>query len=329
MMQATRRGLIGGAATLAALPALAQAEEWRPSRPLRIIVPAPPGGITDIAGRMLANHLQATWGQPCVVDNRAGGGGVTGTVEFLRSAPDGHTLLVGNIGPQATAYTLFRNLPYQPEALAPVSGLIRGPNILVVHPSVPAHTVGEFVAWLRANPRAGNYASSGIGQSPHLSGVWFLQLTGTQATHVPFRGSAPAMAALLAGDVQFMFENLIAASEQVQAGRLRALAVTPAARSPLLPQVPALRETLPQLSAYDVSTWVGLFVHGGAPQAAKVAHNAEATRLLNQPEARATLQRRGSDPHVTTLAEFQSFVAAEIVKWRDVVQREGLVMEMG
>ena len=321
-----RRALIGGAAALTATPAVAQ--EWRPTRPLRIVVPAPPGGITDIAGRMLANHLQATWGQPVVVDNRAGGGGVTGTVEFLRAPPDGHTLLVGNIGPQATAYTLFRSLPYGPEALAPVSGLIRGPNILVVHPSIPATTVAEFVAWLRANPRAGNYGSSGIGQSPHLSAVWFHQLTGTQATHVPFRGSAPAMAALLAGDVNFMFENLIAASEQVLAGRLRGLAVTPAQRSALLPHIPALRETLPELAAYDVSTWVGLFAHGAAPQAALVAQNAEATRLLLQPEARATLQRRGSDPHVTSLAEFQDFVASEIVKWREVVRREGLQIEM-
>jgi tripartite-type tricarboxylate transporter receptor subunit TctC len=315
-----RRGLLAATSGLIASAATgtrqAAAQAWRPSRPVRIILPAPPGGITDIGARMLANQLQSAWNQPVVVDNRAGGGGVPGTVEFLRAAPDGHTVLVGNIGPQATAYTLFRNLPYAPEALAPVSGLIRGPNILVVHPSLPAQTVPELVAWLKANPQGGNYASSGIGQSPHLSGVWFLQLTGTQATHVPFRGSAPALTALLAGDVNIMFENLIAASEHVQAGRLRALAVTTQGRSPLLPAVPAMRETMPELAAYDVSTWVALFLHAAAPAAAQEAYNAEATTFLRLPETRAALERRGSEPHVTTVAEFRAFVAGEIAKWR-------------
>ena len=327
----TRRAalaLAGAMAAAFALPRPLRAAEWRPSRGMRIVVPAPPGGITDIGARLVAARFQSAWGQPVVVDNRAGGGGVTGTVEFLRAAPDGHTLLVGNIGPQSIAYSLFRTLPYAATAFAPVSGIIRGPNVLVVHPSVPARTVPEFVALLRERPGALNYASSGIGQSPHLSGVWFLQLAGSQATHVPFRGSAPALVELLSGNVQFMFENLITASQHVQTGRLRALAVTSAERSALLPELPTLRETAPELAAYEVNTWVGLFGHAGAPPEAVAACNAEARAVLALPETAARLAQAGAFPHLTSVAGFDGFVAAEIAKWQQVIRREGLVLEL-
>jgi tripartite-type tricarboxylate transporter receptor subunit TctC len=326
MIDMHRRTLFGAAGALAATPALAS--EWRPSRPIRIVVPAPPGGITDIAARMLAQQLQTAWGQPAVVDNKAGGGGIIGTTDFLRAAPDGHTLLVGNIGPQAIAYTLFRELPYGPEAFAPVSGLIRGPNVLVLHPSVPATTVPEFIALLKARPRGLSYGSSGVGQSPHLSGVWFLHLVGAEAIHVPHRGSAPALADLLGGNIQFMFENLIAASQHVQGGRLRALGVTSAERSPLFPDLPALRETAPELAQFDVSTWVGLFAHAGASAEAVTAYNAEARKLLAQPATVERLARAGSQPHLTSAEEFATFVRQEAAKWRDVIRREGLVLEL-
>jgi len=322
-----RRVLLAAAMPLLATGA-AQASDWRPSRPMRIIVPAPPGGITDIGARLVAAHMQAAWDQPVVVENRAGGGGIIGTTEFLRAAPDGYTLLVGNIGPQAIAYTLFRELPYTPAAFAPVSGLIRGPNVLVLHPSVPATTLPEFVALLRQRPNALNYASSGIGQSPHLSAVWFLQLAGATATHVPFRGSAPAMTDLLGGNVQFMFENLIAASQHVQSGRLRALGVTSAERSPLFPDLPALRELAPELAAYDVSTWVGLFAHAAAPPEAIAACNAQTQRMLSRPENATRLAQAGSQPHLTTVEQFGDFVTRETTKWRDVIRREGLVLEL-
>ena len=327
MPSLNRRSVLGAAAALAAT-SRARASSWRPTRPMRVIVPAPAGGITDIGGRIVAAQLQAAWGQPVVVDNRAGGGGIIGTTEFLRAAPDGETLLVGNIGPQAIAYTLFRELPYAPTAFAPVSGLIRGPNVLVLHPSVPATTLPEFIALLRSRPGALNYGSSGIGQSPHLSGVWFLQLLGATATHVPFRGSAPALTDLLGGNIQFMFENLIAASQHVQAGRLRALGVTSAERSPLFPDLPALRELAPELASYDVSTWVGLFAHSNAPAEAVAACNAEVRKALAQPDNAARLAQTGSQAHVTTVEQFGDFVSRETAKWRDVIRREGLVMEL-
>ena len=278
--------------------------------------------------RIVAAQLQAAWGQPVVVENRSGGGGVTGTVEFLRAPADGHTLLVGNIGPQAIAYTLFGGLPYEASAFAPVAGLIREPNILVVHLSVPVTNVAEFIALLRRRPRELNYASSGIRQSPHLAGVWFLQLAQAEATHVPFHGSAPALVELLAGNIKFTFENLIAASQHIQAGRLRALAVTSAERSPLLHDVPTLRAAAPEMAGYDVSTWVGLFAPTAAPPEAVAAINAEVRAVLSAKETEARLSQTGSTPHLTTPEQFNDFVTGEVAKWRDVIRREGLVMEL-
>src|SRR3712207_787439 len=215
----------------------ARAETWRPGGQVRIVVPAAPGGTTDIMGRLSAQHLQARWGVPVAVENRSGAGGTIGTVEAVRAAPDGLTLLSGNIGPQAIAYSLFRNLPYREDQIAPVSGQIRGPNVLVVNAATPVRTMEEFVSWLRREPGRVTYASTGVGQSTHLSPVWMLQLLNAQAIHVPFRGSAPAQTELLSGNVRFLVDNLTGVIEQVRAGRLRALAVTSAERNAQLPDV--------------------------------------------------------------------------------------------
>ena len=196
---------------------------WRPTQGIRIVVPAAPGGTTDIVARLLAAWLQQAWGQSCVVDNKSGAGGVIGSNEVVKAAPDGHTALMGNIGPQSIAYSLYRNMPYGPQSLAPVSCVITAHNVLVVDPSVPAKTVPEFVAWLKAQNGKVSYASSGTGQSPHLSAAWFLQLTGTKAEHIPYRGAAPALQDLTAGVTQFFFDNLTTSIEFVRAGKLRAL----------------------------------------------------------------------------------------------------------
>ena len=207
-----RAVLLGAPALLAAAGIAARAQQapaWRPAgQQVRIIVPAAPGGTTDIMGRLCAQHLQARWGTPVVVENRAGGGGTIGTLEVVRSRPDGTTLLSGNIGPQAIAYSLFRNLPYRAEQLLPLAGQIRGPNVLVVNAATPVRTMAEFAAWLRAEPGKVSFASTGVGQSTHLTPVWMLQLLGAEAVHVPFRGSAPAQVELLAGNVGFLVDNL-------------------------------------------------------------------------------------------------------------------------
>lgn len=327
MTEFTRRTALALPGALLAAPALAQAE-WRPTQPVRIIVPAAPGGTADIMGRLAAAHLQTRFGSNVVAENRSGAGGNIGTMEVIRSAPDGHTLLSGNIGPQAIAYSLFRNLQYTPASLAPICGFIRGPNVLVVHPSVPATTVPEFVAWLKANPGRMSYGSPGIGQSPHLSGVWFAQLTGTDAIHVPFRGAGPAAIELVAGNIQFMFDNLTSGIQQVRAGRVRALAVTSAERNPQLPDIPALRETMPELASYDVNTWFGLFAPANTPPAVISRLNAETRGMIAAPEMQARFAQMGGAPLAGTPEEFAAFVTAEIEKWRNIIRREGLQVDI-
>jgi len=302
---------------------------WRPSQTVRIVIPAAAGGTTDIMGRLLAPHLQQRWGQPAVVDNKSGAGGTLGAAEVMRAKPDGHTVLISNIGPQAIAYSLFKNLPYKPEDFIPVSNMIQGPNVLMVNPSLPVKTVPEFIRYLKERPGKLNYSTSGPGQSPHLAGVWFLQLTGTQATPIHYRGAGPAMTAMLAGDVDFGFDNLTSAVAQIKEGRLRALGVTSAERNFQMPELPALRETLPELAEYDVSTWFGAFYPAGTPKAAVDALNAEIKALLEMPATKQRFAEMGGVSAYGTPEDYAAFVRAEIEKWGTVVRKEGLSMDLG
>jgi tripartite-type tricarboxylate transporter receptor subunit TctC len=324
MNRLTRRAALGLPLTI---PAIAHAQDWRPGQQARIVVPAAPGGTTDIMARLIAQYLQGRWGTPVVVENRSGAGGTIGTMEVVRAAADGRTVLMGNIGPQAIGYSLFRNLQYRPDSLAAVANVIRGPNVLVVNPSVPARTVPEFVAWLKREDGRATYGTSGMGQSPHLSGVWFNQLAGTKAEAVHFRGAGPLLIDLLAGNVQFAFDNLTSSMDHIRGGRLRALGVTSAERSAQLPDLPAIRETMPALAAYDVSTWFGLFMPAGAPPAAIASLNAEIQALLALPETRARFTQMGGVPAPGSPADFAAFVRNEIEKWGGVIRREGLQLD--
>lgn len=313
-----------------AMPGLLRAQEgWRPSQTVRIVIPAAPGGTTDIVGRLLAPFLQERWGQTAVVENKSGAGGTLGAMEAARAKPDGHTVLISNIGPQAIAYSLFRGLPNKPENFIPVSNMIRGPNVLMAHPSLPARTVPEFVQYLKENPGKLNYSTSGPGQSPHLSGVWFHQLTGTQATAVHYRGAGPAMLAMMGGDVNFGFDNLTSSVEQIRSGRVRGLGVTSADRNPQMPELPALRETLPELAEYDVSTWFGAFYPAGTPQEAVHALNAAIKALLELPATKQRFAEMGGVSAYGTPEEYAAFVRAETEKWSGVVRKEGLQMDVG
>ena len=325
MNRLTRRAAL---ALPALLPMAAQAQQgWRPGQSSRIVVPAAPGGTTDIMARLLGQFLQSRWGTPVVVENRSGAGGVIGTMEVVRAAADGRTMLMGNIGPQAIGYALFRNLQYRPDSLAAVSNVIRGPNVLVVHPSVPAQTVPEFVAWLKQQNGRATYGTSGMGQSPHLSAVWFNQLAGTQAEAVHFRGAGPLLIDLLGGNVQFAFDNLTSSMDHIRGGRLRALGVTSAERSAELPDLPAIRETMPVLAPYDVSTWFGLFMPAGAPAEAIRSVNAEIQAMLALPDTRARFAQMGGVPAPGSPEDFAAFVRSEIEKWGGVIRREGLQMD--
>lgn len=327
----SRRATLSAAAALPAaalLPrGLAAQSAWKPTQGVKIVVPAAPGGTTDIVARLLAAHLQQAWGQSCVVDNKSGAGGVIGSNEVVKSAPDGNTVLMGNIGPQSIAYSLYRNMPYTPASLAPVSCVITAPNVLVVHPSVPAKTVPEFVAWLKKEDGKVSYASSGTGQSPHLSAAWFLQLTGTKATHVPYRGAAPALNDLVAGVTSFFFDNLTTAIEFVRAGKLRALGLTSKERNPMVPDLVPIRETMPELAPFDVSTWFGVFLPANTPRPIVDSLNAQMKAWLDDARTKERFMQMAGFPAYGTPEQFNTFVNAQIAQWKGVIDKEGLKLD--
>ena len=328
----SRRTALAVAAALpwdSLLPGTLRAEgSWKPSRPVRIVVPAAPDGTTDIVARLLAAFLRQAWGQSCAVDNKSGAGGVIGSTEVAKSAPDGQTLLMGNIGPQSIAYSLYRNMPYTPASLRPVSSVITAPNVLMVHPSVPARTVPEFVAWLKAQDGKASYASSGTGQSPHLSAAWFLQLTGTKAQHIPYPGAAPALQDLTAGVTQFFFDNLTTGIEFVRAGKLSALGITSAQRNPLTPELAPICEALPELKPFDISTWFGLFLPAGTPRPVVDALNAEVKSWLSNAQTSERFSAMAGFPAYGTPEQFDDFVKTQIALWKGVIDKEGLKLDV-
>ena len=325
-----RRVLTGAAAlsTAAILPRSSLGADWRPTETIRIIVPAAAGGTTDVMGRLLAAHLQTTWGQSAVVENRSGGGGTIGTIEVVRQKGDGHTMLVGNPGPNAIAYSIFRNMNYKADQLQPVSNLIRTPNIVSAHPSTGIKSIAELIAYIKANPDKLNYASSGVGQSPHLTGAWFLQLTGLKMVHVPFRGAGPALQAALAGDIQILFDNLFPSLPQTQEGKLNALAVTTPERSGVAPDIPTMRESAPELAKFDVSSWFGIFLPKGAPAPVVDALNKQIKAMLEREDIKKTIATMGARTDWGTPEQFSTFVEAETKKFAAIIEKEGLQMDV-
>ena len=323
----SRRAVIA-APVLATLPfaraAWSADGEWKPDHTLRIVVPQPPGGTTDVMARLLSTHLQQAWGQSVVVENKPGAGGAIGTLDVVRAAPDGHTILMGNVGPQSISYALERNLPYTPNDLIPVSNMIYGPNALVVHPSFPAKTVPEFVDYIKSHPEKANYGTPGLGQSPHLSAVLFDQMTGTKTTAVHYRGSGPAMTDLLAGSIQFVFNALVNVVGPVNGGLLRMLAVTGSERYPTLPDIPTIRETMPQLKDFVVTSWVGAFVAKGTSVAAVAAINHQIKVMLEAPGQRDRFIAMGGLPGYTTSADYAKFVLDETQRWSRVIRDAGI-----
>jgi tripartite-type tricarboxylate transporter receptor subunit TctC len=326
----SRRRVLSGAAALSAATILPRTSlaDWRPTETIRVIVPAAAGGSTDVMGRLLAAHLQSAWGQSAVVENRSGGGGTIGTAEVIRSKGDGHTILIGNPGPNAIAYSIFRNLTYKAEQLQAVSNMIRIPNIVSAHPSTGIKSIGDLIAALKANPDKFNYGSSGVGQSPHLTGAWFLQLTGMKMVHVPFRGAGPALQAALAGDIQILFDNLFPSLPQVLEGKLIGLAVTTQERSASAPDLPTMHECAPELAKFDVSSWFGVFLPKACPQEIVNALNLQVKAMLEREEIKKNIAAMGARADYGTPQEFSDFVQAETVKFASIIEKEGLQMEV-
>ncbi len=322
-----RRALLAGLALPAfAHPSLVLAQDGFPTRPIRMIIPNPPGGNSDLLGRGFSQHLNARWGQPVVPDNRAGAGGIIGAEATVRAAPDGYTVFTGNFGPNAVNKALYDRLPYDPAVdFTAISQFIAVPNVLVLHPSVPARSVPELIALARARPGALAYASSGAGQSPHIAGAWFTRLAGVDITHVPYRGTGPSLQDLLAGNVQMIFENISNAMPHIQAGTLRALAVTSARRSPALPELPTIAEVA-GMAGYDVTSWFGLFGPANMPPTIAARYHEEVVRYLQTPATRTLLSNLGAEVIGNTPAEFAAFVQAEIAKWMRVIPQLGITL---
>jgi tripartite-type tricarboxylate transporter receptor subunit TctC len=304
---------------LSSAPAWAQT--W-PAKPIRFIVPFPPGGSTDVLGRIAAMKLGEALGQQVVVDNRGGAGGIIGTDLVVKSPPDGYTLLMTASAPIAINITLMKNVPYDPRKdLLPVARIGSTPLVLVIHPSVPARSVKELIALLRARPNDFAYASAGNGTPQHLSAELFKTLANVKITHVPFKGSGPAMIDVISGQIPITFEVFITALSYVKSGRLRALAQTGAVRSTHLPEVPTIGET--GVPGYESIGWYGIFAPAGTPPAITARVHSELTRVMATADMRQRMQELGADPARETPDEFAAFIRAEIAKWAKVIRDSG------
>lgn len=324
------RGIGPGMRALAVMFALAtpwagQAQESAaafPSKPVRIILPFAAGGPSDVMARLLAQKLSEMWKQPVVIDNKPGAGGVLGTEMIARAPGDGYTLGIGSIGTHAINVTLFDKLPYDAVTdFQPITLMASYPTMLVVYPSVPARSVKELVALLKSNPDKYSFGSAGLGSSAHLVAEMFKLSTGTNMVHVPYKGDAPSLNDLVAGQIQVMFTNLSAnAMGFVQNGRLRALAVTSPEPSTFAPGVPAMAETIPGFTA---RTWVGIFAPGKTPPAIVAKVYADLASVMQQPDVRARFAGFGAAIGGNTPADFANFVKSEIELWRPAVKASG------
>jgi tripartite-type tricarboxylate transporter receptor subunit TctC len=311
---------------LAAPAAHAQTTSWAPSRTVQIVVPFPPGGATDVVARLIAAPMAAALGQPVVVENRVGGGGTVGTAAVARAAPDGHTMLMGTIATHGIIPGLFAQVPYDALAdFAPVTQAASQAYVLVVHPQVPARSVAELVALARRQPGPLNYASAGNGTAGHLAAELFRDMAGVDVVHVPYRGAGPAMADVIGGQVSLTFDVLLTTADHVRDGRLRALAVTSAARSAAMPDIPTVAES--GFPGYEAVGWNGLFLPARTPSAAVERLAAEARAALGRPEVRAQVERQGAEVVASAPDAFARLVAAELARWRDVIRRTGVKVE--
>jgi tripartite-type tricarboxylate transporter receptor subunit TctC len=307
--------LAAGAATAPVLPRIARAQAY-PNRPVRLIAPFPPGGSIDLAARLIGQWLTERLGQQVVIENRAGAGGNVGSEAALGAAPDGYTLLLCSVA-NAISTTLYDKLGYNFRDITPIAGISRAPNVMVVNPSVPAKSVAEFIAYAKSNPDKVNMASSGIGTSIHLSGELFKFLTGVKMVHVPYKGSAPMLTDLIAGQVQVAFDNLQPSMPHIQAGKLRALAVTTATRSDALPDLPPVADFVP---GYEASTWNGVCAPKGVPADIVGRLNKEINAGLADAKIKARLAGMGAWGLPGTPADCAKLIADEIDKWAKVIR---------
>jgi tripartite-type tricarboxylate transporter receptor subunit TctC len=299
----------------------ANAADNYPTKPVRVVVPFAPGGINDVLARILSQKLTENLGATIVIDNRGGAGGTLGSNIVAHAAPDGYTLLFSSSSTIAVSPSMYSNLPYDPvqdfSAIAQVASV---GSVLVVHPTIPANTVKELIAYAKAHPGKLNYGSAGAGASQHLASELFKTMAGINMVHVPYKGGGPAMADLLAGQISLMIELLPTALPQIKGGKIRALAVSIPKRSPVLPDLPTIAETLP---GYDLTIWTGMLAPGGTPKEIVQRLSVAVLAVLKSPDMRERLASQGAEPVGDTPAEFSAYIKKEIARWAVVVKASG------
>jgi len=306
---------------LAAMPALAQSAPW-PSKPIRYIVPFAPGGTTDILARVVGEKLATALGQQILVDNRAGQGGSLGSAELARAAPDGYTIGGGTISSHAINATLYDKLSYDPvTSFAPITLYATQPNVLLVHPSVPAKSVKELIELLKANPEKYSFGSAGTGTSQHISGEMFKTMAGVKMQHIPYRGSGQMLPELLGGTLPIAFDNIATALPHIKAGKLRALAVTTAKRSAVAPEVPTMAES--GLAGYEISSWQAVFAPAGTPKPIIDRLYSEISKILQLPDVQKRLSDMGLDLSGMPPQELAALVKADVPRLGKIVKESG------
>ena len=309
------------AACLILAPALCTGEAY-PSKPIRFVVPYPAGGPLDTVARLIGQRLTESTKQPVIVDNKPGAGGNIGADAVAKAPADGYTILMGAVATHAINPTLYASIPYDPiRDFAPVTQVASTPNVLVVHPSIPASSVKEFIAYAKANPGKLNFGSGSTGSAGHLAGELFKTMAGIDMTHVPYKGAAPAMQDLIGGQIQLMFDNLASSLAQVRAGKVKALAVTTAKRSALAPELPTIAES--GLPGFDINTWFGIFVPAATPRETVERLHAEFTRALAAADVRERMLNLGAEPVGSTPGEFAAYIRSEAAKYARVIKASG------
>ena len=309
------------AVALLCCPFVAQAQQY-PTKPIRIVVPFPPGGFSDVFSRIIGTKLHDAWGQQVVVDNRPGAGGNIGADIVAKAPPDGYTLVMGTIGTHAVNATLFSKLPYDPvRDFVAVAFVVEAEGLLVVHPSLPVKTVRELIALAKSKAGQLTYASAGAGTTSHLAGELFKTMAKVDIAHVPYKGNVPAITDLMSGETSMLFATLPTVLPQVSAGRLRGIAVLGGKRSAALPQLPTLAES--GLRGFEVNNWTGLLAPAGTPPAVVNRLNGEVNRIMQLPEVQARLPKEGLRHVAMTAPQFGDFVRSEKEKWAPIVKATG------
>jgi len=312
------------AAAALAVSSLASAQAY-PNKTIKIIVPFAVGGIADTFGRVIAQKLTETWGQPVVVENKGGAGGNIGADFVAKSPPDGYTLVIGNIGSHAVNPFLVKSMPYDPlKDFVPIAHVLDAEGLLVVNPALPVKTISELIAYGKANPGKLSYASAGLGTTSHLAGELFKSMSGIDMVHVPYKGNSPAITDVMGGQVQLIFATMPTVIQQAKSGRLRMVATLGNARAKATPDVPTIAETLP---GFDVANWIGMFAPAGTPREIVDRLNAEIQKIMRSPDVESRLEAEGAKFIPTTPESFAAFQKSESAKWAAAIKAANIKPE--